>query len=81
LKDGTRHEALRAVAAIYVGRYGDHSRRKALVSYYNSVSSYIQTAIYFASRNWPGIERSNAKASWGNHGLLNSLLSVAMKNK
>ena len=81
LKDGTRHEALRAVAAIYVGRYGDHSRRKALVSYYNSVSPYIQAAIYFASRNWPGIERSNAKASWGNHGLLNSLLTVAMKQK
>lgn len=81
LKDGTRHEALRAVAAIFVGRYGDHSRRKALVSYYNSVSPYIQAAIYFASRSWPGIERSNAKASWGNHGLLNSLLTVAMTKK
>lgn len=81
LKDGTHHEALRAVAAIYVGRYGDHSRRKALVSYYNSVSPYIQAAIYFASRSWPGIERSNAKASWGHHGLLNSLLTVAMTKK
>jgi hypothetical protein len=68
LKDGTRHEALRSVAAIYVGRYGDHSRRKALVSYYNSVSPYIQSAIYFSSRNWPGVERPNAKASWGSHG-------------
>ncbi|MCS3764957.1 RNA-directed DNA polymerase [Bradyrhizobium centrosematis] len=81
LKDGTRHEALRALAAIYVGRYGDHSRRKALASYYNSVSPYIQAAIYFSSRGWPGIERSNAKASWGNHGLLNSLLTVAMAQK
>jgi hypothetical protein len=81
LKDGTIHEALRAVAAIYVGRFGDHSRRKALISYYNSVSPYIQSAIYFSSRNWPGVERSNAKASWGNHGLLNSLLTVAIAQK
>ena len=81
LKDGTIHEALRAVAAIYIGRYGDHSRRKALISYYNSVSPYIQSAIYFSSRNWPGVERSNAKASWGSHGLLNSLLTLAMAQK
>lgn len=81
LKDGDTHEALRAVAAIYVGRYGDHSRRKALVSYYGSVSPYIQSAIYFSSRNWPNVERSNAKASWGSHGPLNTLLTVAMATK
>lgn len=81
LRDGAKHEALRAVAAIYVGRYGDHSRRKALVSYYSSVSSYIQAAIYFSSRGWPGAERANAKASWGSHGLLNSLLTTAISKK
>jgi hypothetical protein len=81
LKDGDRHEALRAVAAIYVGRFGDHQRRKALIAYYGLVSLYVQAAIYFSTRGWPGIERSNAKASWGSQNPLNSLLTAAMANK
>jgi hypothetical protein len=81
LKDGDRHEALRAVAAIYAGRFGDHQRRKALIAYYGSVSQYVQAAIYFSTRGWPGIERSNAKASWGSQNPLNSLLTAGMANK
>lgn len=81
LKDANRHEALRAVAAIYVGRFGDHARRKSLISIYASVSSYIQAAIYFSSKYWPSVERSNAKASWGGHGQLHNFLTIAMKNK
>lgn len=81
LKDANRHDALRAVAAIYIGKFGDHTRRKALISIYGSVSNYVQTAIYYSSRTWPSVERANAKASWGGHGPLHSLLTVAMSKK
>ncbi|MGO8865179.1 MAG: reverse transcriptase domain-containing protein [Alphaproteobacteria bacterium] len=81
LRDANRHDALRAIAAIYVGRFGDHTRRKALIAIYASVSSYIQAAIYYASKQWPGVERSNAKASWSVHSSLHSLLTAAMKKK
>lgn len=81
LKDANRHEALRGVAAVYIGRYGDMIRRKTLIGIYPSVSSYIQTAIYFSSRAWPGPERANAKALWGGHGYLNQLLTIAMAKK
>jgi len=81
LRDASRHDALRAVAATYVGRFGDHTRRKALISIHRSVSSYVQVAIYYSSRNWPGPERSNAKANWGGHGPLQSLLTAAMSKK
>jgi hypothetical protein len=81
LKDANRHEALRAVAAIYVGRFGDLIRRKALISIYSTVSSYIQAAIYFSSRTWPAVERANAKASWGGHTQLNALLALALAKK
>jgi len=30
-----------AVAAIFVGRFGDHTRRKALVAYFGGVTPYI----------------------------------------
>lgn len=76
-----RHEALRAVAAVYVGRFGDLVRRKALISIYSTVSSYIQAAIYFSSRTWPAVERANAKASWGGHTQLNALLALALATK
>lgn len=81
LKDANRHDTLRAVAAIYVGRFGDHTRRKALISIYASISSYIQAAIYFSSNLWPKAERSNAKASWGGHSSLHNLLTIAMNKK
>jgi Reverse transcriptase (RNA-dependent DNA polymerase) len=81
LKDGDRHEALRGAAAVYAGRFGEHPRRKALVSLYASVSPYIQSAVYFSSRNWPGVERSNAKASWGSHNPLNILITAALSKK
>lgn len=81
LRDGSRHEALRAVAAIFVGRFGDHSRRKTLSALYGSVTPYIQTAIYYSTRKWPSVERSNARATWGSHGMLNSLLTAAIAKK
>ena len=81
LKDGDRHEALRSVAAVYVGRFGEHHRRKSLVQLYASVPPYIQSAIYFSSRNWPQVERSNAKATWGHQSPLNQLLTLALSKK
>lgn len=75
--DGNRHDALRAVAAIYVGRHGDMPRRKSLISLYPRVSPYVQAAIYYSSRYWPSPERSNAKANWGTHGI-NPLLTFAL---
>jgi hypothetical protein len=81
LQDATRHDALRAVAAIFVGRFGDHARRKTLIKAYPSVSQYIQAAIYFSSRGWPSAERNTVKASWGSHNALNSLITLAIAKK
>jgi hypothetical protein len=81
LKDANRHDALRAVAAIFVGRFGDHSRRKDLGAIYGLVSEYVRAAIYYSSRRWPMAERATARVSWGNHGPLNKLLSLAMGKK
>jgi hypothetical protein len=78
-RDGTRHDVLRAVAAYFVGRFGDHARRTTLRALYPQVSNYVQAAIYASSRFWVGVERSNAKATWGGHGPLHTLLTIAMK--
>ncbi len=78
LKDANRHDALRAVAAVYIGRYGDLDRRKSLVTIYPAVSTYVQSAIYYSSRFWKGVERSNAKANWSGLGPINSLITIAL---
>ena len=78
LKDANKHDALRAVAAIYIGRFGDHSRRKALSKFYPKVSEYVQAAIYYSSRRWPTAERATAKASWGSLNQLNALITSAI---
>jgi hypothetical protein len=78
LRDANRHEALRAVAAVFVGRFGDHTRRIALNSIYPSVPNYVQAAIFYSSRNWPGPERANASANWSGHGPLHVLIAAAM---
>jgi len=78
LNDANRHETLRAIAAVFIGRHGDITRRRSLIDLYPRTSDYIQAAIYFSSRSWPSVERSNAKATWGAQGSLNRLLTVAM---
>jgi hypothetical protein len=78
-QNGNSHDALVATAAYYVGRFGDHARRKSLQQLYAQVSQYVQAAIYASSRFWPGAERANAKAMWAGHSPLHALLTEAMK--
>jgi hypothetical protein len=80
-RDGARHDALRAVAAYFVGRFGDYARRTSIRATYPQTSNYVQAAIYASSRFWPNVERSNAKATWAGHGSLHSLLTIAMKKQ
>ena len=75
LADPLRHDALRAVAALVVGKFGDVSRRRALVDTYKSVSEHVQLAIYFASRSWPLDERASATKLWSGHGPLHRLMA------
>jgi hypothetical protein len=80
LKSADSNDALRAVAAIYVGRFGDHARRTALRSFYPSVSNYVQAAIFYSSQKWPSAERATAKASWSGHGVLHDLLTPVVSS-
>lgn len=79
LHDASAHEALRAIAATYVGRLGDVARRRALFTLYQGVSPYIQYAIYYSSRQWPPAERRTARTSWGTHGDLNRLYTGSLQ--
>jgi hypothetical protein len=78
LNDGSSHEAVRAVAATYVGRLGDAARRRALFTLYPTISPYIQFAAYYSSRGWPLAERRTARATWGRQGDLNRMYTRSL---
>lgn len=81
LESGERHNTLRASAAIYAGRFGDHTTRIKLGRQYPGLPSYIQLAIYYSSRGWPLAEKRTAKSSWGDHSRLHTLLTTALSAK
>lgn len=62
--NGNASESLRAIAVNFVGKFGDHTRRDDLREHYSSFSEYLRAGVLYASRNWPQVERSNAKALW-----------------
>ena len=64
LEDGDRHQGLRAAAAIFVAKFGDHGRRIELFDTFTRVPEYVQLAIYHGSRRWPAVERRTAKSTW-----------------
>jgi hypothetical protein len=78
LESGERHHTLRASAAIYAGRFGDHATRLKLGRLYSGLPIYVQLAIFYSSRNWPAAERRTARSSWGDHSPLHALLGIAL---
>ena len=78
LESGERHNTLRASAAIYAGRFGDHAARIKLTRLYSGLPTYVQLAIYYSSRNWPSAEKRTAKSSWGDHSHMHFLLTTAL---
>ena len=76
-RDPNRHDATRAVAAIFIGTKGDNVRRNELSASCNFVSPYVQSAIFFAAQRWPRAERGNFNAQWGQRSEVNRLIGLA----
>lgn len=81
LTDANRHEGLRAVAAIFVGKFGDFARRRSLISFYPRCSEYLKSAIYFSTMYWGTVEKRTARSSWGAQGLLNRLITEGFEKR
>ena len=76
---GQSHVALRAIAAIYVAKFGQFTRQKAVADQYaNSASHYLQAALIYASRYFSRALRGTAKKQWSAHSELHKLVSIAV---
>jgi hypothetical protein len=71
---------LRAVAVNFVGKFGDHTRREALREQYGSFPEYVKAAALYTSRNWPKVEKNNAKSLWSQDSELHLAISEGFKS-
>ena len=79
-KDGQRHEALRAVAAIFIAKHGAFTRQKELIDNYGvSGSTYLQTAVLYGARYFKGATRRSAVKSWSGQSTTHSLVAKAIE--
>ena len=79
-RDGQRHEALRAVAAIFTAKHGSFTRQKELADNYTlSGSTYLQTAVLYGARYFQSEIRRAAVKSWAGQSPTHSLVAKAIE--
>ena len=78
-RDGRKHEALRAVAAILVAKHGSFTRRKELADNYGLAGSiYLQTALLYGARYFSRQSRTTAIKAWSGHSSTHRLLAAGI---
>lgn len=81
-RDGQRHEALRAVAAIFTAKHGTFTRQKELADDYSlSGSTYLQTAVLYGARYFQSAQRRAALKSWSSQTSTHSLVAKGIEGK
>ncbi len=80
LRDHSYSVALRALCAIFIGKYGNPGQRRNLIQQYtNEPSDYVHSAILFASRYFPTPERNACIRAWSRHSRGNTLVGSAVR--
>lgn len=80
LADQRGPDPMRAMAAIFAGRFGSFNRRRQLRDHYaNEGSHFVQTAMLFATRWYERTERNTALASWSSHSPLHRLVGSCVR--
>lgn len=80
-RDGQRHEALRAVAAIYTAKHGSFTRQKELADDYSLTgSTYLQTAVLYGARYFQTAQRRAAIKSWSGQSSTHTLVAKGIQN-
>ncbi len=68
----------RAIAAIFVAKFGTARERRVIRAAYDEEPPYVQSAILYASQFFIAAEKSTMKAAWKGHSDLNALIASAI---
>jgi len=80
LQDVGRSEVVRAVSAVFIGKFGNATQRRVLRTHYqNEPSPYVRAAIIYTLRHFPKVERDTYFRAWSGHDEINPLVITAAK--
>ncbi len=80
LRDGNLPAALRAICAIFIGKFGNTIQKKLLRNHYSDEQSdYVCSAILYASQYFSSSEKSACYRAWGGKSELNKLILCAIR--
>jgi len=80
LQDNSLHEALRAICAIVVGKYGSADKKNILANQYKKEpSEYVRSAILYASQYFPTPQKRSCIKAWAGHSRINSLVALSIR--
>lgn len=65
----------RAIAAIFICKFGTARERRLVRSSYEDETPYIQAAILYSSQFFIGAEKNTMRAAWKGHSELNALIA------
>jgi hypothetical protein len=81
LQNKTYPQELRSVTAIFAAKHGNPQQQRTVrIAYEEEPSMYVRAAILYASRHFVTAEQRTCKKAWGGHGIINSLITQALKN-
>jgi len=80
LRNANLSEALRAICAIFIGKFGNTVQKRLFKNHYSQEQSgYVRSAILHAARHFPSSEKNACYRAWGGHNELNSLVLCAAR--
>ena len=68
----------RALAAIFVSKFGSARDRRAVRARYDEESAYVQASILYSAQFFTGAEKSTMKTAWKGHSDINALIASAI---
>lgn len=69
----------RALAAIFVAKFGSPQQKRAVrLRYENEPSEYVRSAILYSAQFFAQADRKTAKRAWGGHSAINAMISEAI---
>ncbi len=68
----------RAIAAIFVSKFGQARERRTVRALYDEESPFVQSAILYSAQFFVGAERATMRAAWKGHSNINALIASAI---
>lgn len=78
LQDGRIGDPTRAIAAIFVSKFGLAQDKRNVREMYDNTSPYVKAAILYSAQFFVGAERSVMKKAWRGHSDINALIAASI---